>query len=64
MLGVRVLALHLAATKPKARSPMGFLFCGLTRRIGRALAVAIRGHLYYGIDAETEEWVAKLAPLH
>jgi hypothetical protein len=32
------------------------------RCIGRALAVAIQGHLYYGIDVEIEAWVAKIAP--
>ena len=34
------------------------------RRDGRALAVASRGHSYYGKDAEIGERVAKLAPLH
>jgi hypothetical protein len=53
-----------AATKPKARSPMGFLLCGLTRSIGRALAVAVGGKLYYGKDVETEQGVAKIVPLH
>ena len=39
-----------------------FLFSTPSRRDGRALAVASRGHLYYGIDAEIEGRVAKIAP--
>lgn len=42
-LEISVSALLYVATKPKARSPMGFLLCGLTRSIGRALAVAVGG---------------------
>ena len=34
------------------------------RHKGRVLPVALWGYLYYGIDAETEERVAKIAPLH
>jgi hypothetical protein len=34
------------------------------RHKGRVLPVALWGYLYYGIDAETGEWVAKIAPLH
>ena len=41
MLGVRVLALHLAATKPKARSTNGFFAFCLTRQ--GALANGLHG---------------------
>ena len=41
-----------------------FVYPTPSRRDGRALAVASRGHLYYGIDAEIEGRVAKIAPLH
>jgi hypothetical protein len=42
-------------------SSNGFFF-DYNRCIGRALAVAIQGHLYYGIDVEIEARVAKIAP--